>query len=99
MVMVSCPSGESLFQGVFRYLCHWFQRPQIASPTPVGEIRVVGLDVNSDKSLVDAIDRINEESKRIDVLVNNTGYSRLERWRISRWMKLRPSLRQLCLVP
>ena len=38
-------------------------------------IRVVELDVNSDKSVVDAIDRIIDESKRIDVLVNNAGYS------------------------
>lgn len=62
-------------------------------------IRVVELDVNSDKSVDDAIDRINEESKRINVLVNNAGYSLIGRWRISRWMKLRPSLRQMCLVP
>ncbi len=38
-------------------------------------IRVVELDVNSDKSVNDAIDRIKDESKRIDVLVNNAGYS------------------------
>jgi NAD(P)-dependent dehydrogenase (short-subunit alcohol dehydrogenase family) len=38
-------------------------------------IRVVELDVNSDKSVNDAIDRINDESKRIDLLVNNAGYS------------------------
>ncbi|MGH9979759.1 MAG: SDR family oxidoreductase [Nitrososphaeraceae archaeon] len=38
-------------------------------------IRVVELDVNSDKSVKDAIDTINDESKRIDVLVNNAGYS------------------------
>jgi NAD(P)-dependent dehydrogenase (short-subunit alcohol dehydrogenase family) len=38
-------------------------------------IRVVELDVNSDKSVNEAIDRINDESKRIDVLVNNAGYS------------------------
>ena len=38
-------------------------------------IRVVELDVDSDKSVEDAIDRINDESKRIDVLVNNAGYS------------------------
>jgi NAD(P)-dependent dehydrogenase (short-subunit alcohol dehydrogenase family) len=38
-------------------------------------ITVVGLDVTSDKSVSDAIDKIiNEESKRIDVLVNNAGY-------------------------
>ena len=40
-------------------------------------IRVVELDVNSDKSVEDAINRINDESKRIDVLVNNAGYSLL----------------------
>ena len=38
-------------------------------------IRVVELNVNSDKSVNDAIDKINDESKRIDVLVNNAGYS------------------------
>jgi NAD(P)-dependent dehydrogenase (short-subunit alcohol dehydrogenase family) len=38
-------------------------------------IRVVELDVDSDKSVKDAIDRINDESKRIDVLVNNAGYA------------------------
>jgi NAD(P)-dependent dehydrogenase (short-subunit alcohol dehydrogenase family) len=38
-------------------------------------IRVVELDVNSDKSVESAIDRINDEGKRIDVLVNNAGYS------------------------
>src|SRR5215207_1968547 len=38
-------------------------------------IRVVELDVDSDKSVDDAIDRINDESKRIDVLVNNAGYA------------------------
>ena len=62
-------------------------------------IQVVELDVNSDKSVNDAIYKINDESKRIDVLVNNAGYSLMERWRIFRWMKLRPSLRQICSVP
>jgi NAD(P)-dependent dehydrogenase (short-subunit alcohol dehydrogenase family) len=38
-------------------------------------IQVVELDVDSDKSVEDAIDRINEESKKIDVLVNNAGYA------------------------
>jgi NAD(P)-dependent dehydrogenase (short-subunit alcohol dehydrogenase family) len=38
-------------------------------------IRVVELDVDSDKSVKDAIDKINDESKRIDVLVNNAGYA------------------------
>jgi NAD(P)-dependent dehydrogenase (short-subunit alcohol dehydrogenase family) len=38
-------------------------------------IQVVELDVDSDKSVEDAIDRINDESKRIDVLVNNAGYA------------------------
>jgi NAD(P)-dependent dehydrogenase (short-subunit alcohol dehydrogenase family) len=38
-------------------------------------IRVVELDVDSDKSVEDAIDRINDESKRIDVVVNNAGYA------------------------
>jgi NAD(P)-dependent dehydrogenase (short-subunit alcohol dehydrogenase family) len=38
-------------------------------------IQVVELDVDSDKSVKDAIARINDESKRIDVLVNNAGYA------------------------
>ena len=38
-------------------------------------IRVVELDVNSDKSVDNAINRIYDEGKRIDVLVNNAGYS------------------------
>lgn len=38
-------------------------------------IQVVELDVNSDRSVEDAIDRINDESGRIDVLANNAGYS------------------------
>jgi NAD(P)-dependent dehydrogenase (short-subunit alcohol dehydrogenase family) len=35
---------------------------------------VVELDLTSDKSVSDAIDRIVKERKRIDVLVNNSGY-------------------------
>jgi NAD(P)-dependent dehydrogenase (short-subunit alcohol dehydrogenase family) len=38
-------------------------------------IRVFELDVDSDESVDDVIDRINAESKRIDVLVNNAGYA------------------------
>ncbi len=38
-------------------------------------IQVVELDVDNDKSVKDAIARINDESKRIDVLVNNAGYA------------------------
>ena len=38
-------------------------------------IQVVELDVDSDKSVEDAIDKINDESKRIDVLINNAGYA------------------------
>ena len=37
-------------------------------------IQVIELDVDSDKSVEDAINKINDESKRIDVLVNNAGY-------------------------
>jgi short-subunit dehydrogenase len=37
-------------------------------------LQVIGLDVDNDKSVVDAINTIVEERKRIDVLVNNAGY-------------------------
>jgi NAD(P)-dependent dehydrogenase (short-subunit alcohol dehydrogenase family) len=37
-------------------------------------IHVIELDVNGDKSVKDAIDKIMRESKRIDVVVNNAGY-------------------------
>ena len=37
-------------------------------------MQVVKLDVNSDTSVKGAIDEIMEETKRIDVLVNNAGY-------------------------
>lgn len=37
-------------------------------------LRVVQLDVNDDKSVKDAIDKIVAEKGRIDVLVNNAGY-------------------------
>ena len=38
-------------------------------------IQVVELDVNSDKSVNAAINKIKDESNRIDVVVNNAGYS------------------------
>jgi short-subunit dehydrogenase len=37
-------------------------------------IQVMEMDVDSDKSVADAIHKIMKESKRIDVLVNNAGY-------------------------
>src|SRR5919197_6211320 len=37
-------------------------------------MRMIELDVDSDKSVDYAIHKINDESKRIDVLVNNAGY-------------------------
>src|SRR5918999_4959138 len=37
-------------------------------------LQVIGLDVNNDKSVANAINTIVEERKRIDVLVNNAGY-------------------------
>jgi NAD(P)-dependent dehydrogenase (short-subunit alcohol dehydrogenase family) len=38
-------------------------------------ISLIELDVDSDKSVEDAVHKINDESKRIDVLVNNAGYA------------------------
>ena len=38
-------------------------------------LEVLQLDVNNDKSIFDTITKINEENKRIDVLVNNAGYA------------------------
>jgi short-subunit dehydrogenase len=37
-------------------------------------LEVVQLDVNDDRSVSDAIDKIVAENNRIDVLVNNAGY-------------------------
>jgi NADP-dependent 3-hydroxy acid dehydrogenase YdfG len=37
-------------------------------------LQVIQLDVNNDKSVIDAIDTIAKEKHRIDVLVNNAGY-------------------------
>ena len=37
-------------------------------------LQIVQLDVNDDKSVKDAIDKIGREKDRIDVLVNNAGY-------------------------
>jgi NAD(P)-dependent dehydrogenase (short-subunit alcohol dehydrogenase family) len=37
-------------------------------------LEVIQLDVNNDKSVADAIDRIVSEKNRIDVVVNNAGY-------------------------
>ena len=37
-------------------------------------LEVIQLDVNNDKSVTDAINRIAEEKNRIDVVVNNAGY-------------------------
>jgi NAD(P)-dependent dehydrogenase (short-subunit alcohol dehydrogenase family) len=38
-------------------------------------LQVAELDVDNDKSVINAIDAIVDERKRIDVLVNNAGYS------------------------
>ena len=38
-------------------------------------LQVIQLDVNNDKSVIDAINRIVEEKKRIDVVINNAGYA------------------------
>ena len=37
-------------------------------------LEVIQLDVNNDKSVTDAINRITKEKNRIDVVVNNAGY-------------------------
>src|SRR5215212_8735121 len=37
-------------------------------------LQVIQLDVNNDKSVIDAINRIAKEKYRIDVVINNTGY-------------------------
>src|SRR5215218_2388575 len=38
-------------------------------------MRIIELDVDSDKSVEDTVHKINDESKRIDVVVNNAGYA------------------------
>ena len=38
-------------------------------------LQVIPLDVNNDKSVIDAINRIVKEKDRIDVVVNNAGYA------------------------
>ena len=45
-------------------------------------MRIIELDVDSDKSVEDTVHKINDESKRIDVVVNNAGYALVELWRI-----------------
>jgi NAD(P)-dependent dehydrogenase (short-subunit alcohol dehydrogenase family) len=37
-------------------------------------LQVVQLDVNDDRSVIEAIDKIVAENQKIDVLVNNAGY-------------------------
>ena len=39
------------------------------------QLQVIELDVDNDKSVIDAINTIVEERKRIDVLINNAGYA------------------------
>ncbi|HEY9386028.1 MAG TPA: SDR family oxidoreductase [Nitrososphaeraceae archaeon] len=39
------------------------------------QLQVIELDVNNDKSVINAIDTIVDERKRIDVVVNNAGYA------------------------
>jgi|SRR5918911_2494234 NAD(P)-dependent dehydrogenase (short-subunit alcohol dehydrogenase family) len=46
---------------------------QIASKEKL-PLQVVQLNVNDDISVKDAVDKVVEENKRIDVLVNNAGY-------------------------
>jgi NADP-dependent 3-hydroxy acid dehydrogenase YdfG len=37
-------------------------------------LQVIQLDVNDDKSVIDAINRMVMEKDRIDIVVNNAGY-------------------------
>jgi NAD(P)-dependent dehydrogenase (short-subunit alcohol dehydrogenase family) len=37
-------------------------------------LEIIQLDVNNDKSVADAIDRIVSEKNRIDIVVNNAGF-------------------------
>ena len=46
---------------------------QIASKEKL-PLQVVQLNVNDDISVKDAVDKVVEENKRIDVLINNAGY-------------------------
>ena len=39
------------------------------------QLQAIELDVDNDKSVIDAINTIVEERKRIDVLINNAGYA------------------------
>jgi NAD(P)-dependent dehydrogenase (short-subunit alcohol dehydrogenase family) len=39
------------------------------------QLRAIELDVDNDKSVIDAINTIVEERERIDVLINNAGYA------------------------
>jgi NAD(P)-dependent dehydrogenase (short-subunit alcohol dehydrogenase family) len=38
-------------------------------------LQVIQLNVNNDNSVMDAVNRIVEEKKRIDVVINNAGYA------------------------
>ena len=38
-------------------------------------LKAIQLDVNTEKSVIEGINRISEETKRIDVVVNNAGYA------------------------
>jgi NAD(P)-dependent dehydrogenase (short-subunit alcohol dehydrogenase family) len=38
-------------------------------------LQVIQLDVNNEKSVIDAINRIVKENERIDALINNAGYA------------------------
>ena len=38
-------------------------------------LQVIQLDVNNDKSVIDAINRILRDKDRLDVVVNNAGYA------------------------
>ena len=61
-------------------------------------LKVLQLDVTDDKSVKDAIRQINDESSRIDVLVNNAGYGVMGAVEDLSLDEFNPSLKQISLA-